>query len=88
MRQCRQGANASSYGFRLQFVLFGVNIVEQSCVGDNDNGQRNKVIERHRVDTEIELHVTFAAQATLGIVMGRINNTVAVVEWRSEDARS
>ena len=67
-----------SYRFWLQLLLLGVNIVEQARVTDQNNRQRNKVIEDHRVNAKVLLQVFVGEQDALFVII--VSDTVMVVE--------
>ena len=79
-------AHRPAYRFRLQFILFGVDVVEQLRVADDNNGQWNKVVECHRVDTKVFLEMFVALQNALPLIIVTIGHVVMIEERRGEQA--
>lgn len=82
--QCQPHRHA--YRFRLQFILFRVDVVEQLRVAYDNNRQWNKVIQRHRVNTKVVLQVFVALQNALPLIVMTIGHIVMIEERRGEQA--
>ena len=75
-------AKRRSYRFAKNFAFFLVNIIQKSCVGEQNDCQWNKIIQGDRVNPEMFLQIFVSEQNALSMFARR--QTVMIIERRSQ----